>query len=117
MPPDTLDTLRQVNEYLRSALLNLRPERKHCSAIQPRDFHEILGQLMRAAETLRQPPVNGATAAALQDEALEYRRNLEKLKQFLPDLQISLLAERSRLETARSHAAAASAWAQARKGQ
>ena len=117
MPPDALDTLRQVNENLRSALLNLRPEKKHCSTIQPQDFSDILTQLFRAAESLRQSPANAQTAAALNQESLEYRRNLEKLKQFLPDLQIRLLAERSRLETARSHAAAAAAWAQARKGQ
>jgi hypothetical protein len=117
MLPDALDTLREVNENLRSALLSLRPERKHCSTIRPQDFSDILNQLLRAAESLRQSPANAQTAAALHQESLEYRRNLENLKQFLPDLQIRLLAEKSRLETARSHAAAAAAWAQARKSQ
>ena len=56
MPPDALATLRQVNDNLRSALLCLRPERKHCSALRPQDFSDLLSQLLRAAECLRRPP-------------------------------------------------------------
>lgn len=115
MPPDAVETLRQVNESLRSALLRLRPERKHCSSIRPRDFSDILSQLLRAAECLRRVPPYSEGAAALEKESLEYRGNLEKLKHFLPDLQVRLLAEKSRLETARTHVAAAAAWARASK--
>ncbi|MGB8014258.1 MAG: hypothetical protein WCF68_21795 [Terriglobales bacterium] len=115
MPPDALATLRQVNDNLRSALLCLRPERKHCSALRPQDFSDLLSQLLRAAECLRRPPAHPEAAAALEKEALDYRGNLEKLKRFLPDLHLRLLAEKSRLETARTHVAAAQAWAQARK--
>ena len=114
MPPDTLETLRQVNENLRSALLRLRPERKHCSSIRPQDFSDILSQLLRAAECLRLLP-HSESAAALEKESFEYRSNLEKLKHFLPDLQVRLLAEKSRLETARNHVASAAAWARANK--
>jgi hypothetical protein len=115
MPPDPLETLRQVNEYLRSALLRLHPERKHCSAIRPQDFSDILSQLLRAGECLRGRLASSETNAALERESLEYRGNLEKLKQFLPDLHGRLLAEKARLETARTHVAAAAAWAQASK--
>jgi hypothetical protein len=115
MPPDPLETLRQVNEYLRSALVRLRPERKHCSAIRPQDFSDILSQLLRAAECLRCLPADSNVAAALEKESLEYRGNLGKLKHFLPDLYGRLLAERARLETARTHVAAATAWARASK--
>jgi hypothetical protein len=117
MPPDSLETLRQVNENLRSALLRLRPERKHCSSIRPQDFSDILSQLLRAAECLRrpEPPTHSKATVALEKESLEYRSNLEKLKHFLPDVQVRLLAEKSRLETARTHVATAAAWAQARK--
>lgn len=121
MPQDALETLRQVNENLRSALLRLRPERKHCSSIRPQDFSDILSQLLRAAECLRHPesPANPEAAlmieAALKKESLEYRSNLEKLKHFLPDVQVRLLAEKSRLEIARTHVATAAAWVQARK--
>ncbi len=115
MPPDALETLRQVNEYLRSALLRLHPDQKHCSAIRPQEFSDILTQLLRAAECLRVRLASSEAHAALETESLEYRGNLEELKQFLPDLQGRLLAEKSRLETARAHVAAATAWAQASK--
>jgi len=113
MPPDALDTLRQVNADLRSALIRLRPERTHCSTIRAQDLSDLLSQLVRAAESLRRPPAQSQRAAVFQKESLEYLRHLEKLKQFLPDLQGRLLAEKSRLETARTHVAAAAAWARA----
>ncbi|MGD0791570.1 MAG: hypothetical protein ABR920_07345 [Terriglobales bacterium] len=115
MPPDALETLRQVNDNLRSALIRLRPERKHCSTIRPQDFSDILSQLLRAAECLRRLPPHSEAAAALEKESLEYRGNLEKLKHLLPDLHGRLLAEKSRLETAQNHVAAATAWARASK--
>lgn len=108
MPPVAIETLREVNDNLRAALLRFRPERRHCSSIRPQDFSEILSQLLRAAECLRQPRAP-EEALAFEKEALDYRRNLEALKRFLPDLHLRLLAEKSRLETARRHVAAASA--------
>ncbi len=118
MSPDALETLRQVNHNLRSALIRLRPERKHCSTIRPQDFSDLLAQLLRASECLASGSLKQRTSAsataALKQETLEYRQNLEKLKHFLPDVHVRLLAERSRLETARNHLAAAAAWAQAR---
>ena len=120
MPRDALETLRLVNENLRSALLRSgrrrsSAERKHCSSIRPQDFSDILSQLLRAAECLRRLPAHSEGAAAFEKESLEYRGNLEKLKHFLPDLQVRLLAEKSRLETARTHVATAAAWARANK--
>jgi hypothetical protein len=117
MPPDAVKTLHQVNENLRFALLRLRPERKHCSTIKPQDFSDILSQLLRASDCLRRQPLQSSQSetAALQKESLEYRGNLEKLKHFLPDVHCRLLAEKSRLETARTHLTAASAWARANK--
>jgi len=114
MPADTLETLRQANDNLRSALIRLRPEHKDCSTIRPQDFSDILSQLLRAAECLRQPAPSNA-GAALEKESLEYRSNLEKLKQFLPDLHGRLLAEKARLEDAQTHAATAAAWVRASK--
>jgi hypothetical protein len=112
---DTLETLRQVNENLRAALIRFRPERKHCSKIRAQDFSELLSQLRRASECLRLLPPHPEAAAAIEKETLEYRSNLQELKRFLPDVQVRLLAERSRLETARNHVAAAAAWAQTSK--
>lgn len=115
MPADSLETLRRANDNLRSALLRLRPEQKHCSSITPQDFFDILSQLLRAAECLRQLQPQSDVGAALERESLEYRRNLEKLKQFLPDLHGRLLAEKARLEDAQTHAATAAAWVRASK--
>jgi len=115
MSPDPLETLRQVNDTLRSALTHLRPERKPCSTIQPQDFSALLAQLLRAAECLRHPPAGSEAIAQFAREAREYRSHLEKLKQFLPALHLRLLAEKSRLETARTHVAAAAAWDRVRK--
>ena len=115
MPPETFDTLRQVNDNLHSALIRLHPEQKHCSTITPQDFSDILSQLLRAAECLRYLPAQPEAAVALEKESLKYRSNLEKLKDFLPDLRGRLLAEKSRLESAQTHVAAAAAWARASK--
>jgi hypothetical protein len=113
MPPDALETLRQVNDNLRSALIRLRPERKLCSSIRPQDFSDLLSQLLRAAECLRRQRTQSEASVALEEESLEYRSNLEKLKDFLPDLHGRLLAEKSRLETAQTHVAAVAAWVRA----
>lgn len=115
MPANALETLQQVNDNLRSALVRLRPEQKHCSTIRPQDFSDIMSQILRAAECLRRPHARSEADAALEKETLEYRSNLEKLKDFLPDLHGRLLAEKARLETAQTHVAAATAWARASK--
>jgi hypothetical protein len=114
-PPAALETLRQVNDNLRSALIRLRPERKLCSSIRPQDFSDLLSHLLRAAECLRCQRTQSGASVALEEESLEYRSNLEKLKDFLPDLHGRLLAEKSRLETAQTQVSAAVAWAQASK--
>ncbi len=116
MPSDALETLRQVNESLRTALISLRPEHKDCSSIRAQDFSDLLGEILRAGECLRGAATHPEAAVALEEEALEYRSNLEKLRRFLPDIHGRLLAEKSRLESARTHVAAAAAWVRASKG-
>jgi hypothetical protein len=113
MPPDPLETLREVNDNLRSALIRLHPERKLCSSIRPQDFSDLLSHILRAGECLRRQRPQSEASVALNEESLEYRSNLEKLKDFLPDLHGRLLAEKSRLETAQTHVAATAAWARA----
>lgn len=132
---EAIGTLRQINSALRSALLRLRPERKLCSAITPQDFSDLVRQLKRARECLRLFPSHATVAPAIEKEAIEketmvrekieeeafekeifeYRENLQQLKRSLPDVQLRLLAERSRLQTARTHAAAAAEWERSRK--
>jgi hypothetical protein len=113
---DALEILRQVNRDLRCAMIRLRPEMKHCSAITPQDFSELRSQLRRATECLRRSPLGSEAAAAFKKESLVYRSNLEQLKRFLLDVYARLLAEKSRLEAARTHATAAAAWGQASRG-
>ncbi len=115
MTPDALETLRQMNDNLRSALIHLRPERKLCSSIRPQDFSDLLSTILRAAECLRHQRAHAESSVAFEKESFEFRRNLENLKDFLPDLHGRLLAEKSRLETAQTHVAAAAAWTQASK--
>ena len=50
MTLDKLQTLRQVNENLRSTLHRLRPEQTHCTTIQPQDFADLLNEIVRAAD-------------------------------------------------------------------
>jgi len=111
MPTASVETLRAINAYLRGALVSLRPERKHCTAVKPQDFTAILEQLLRAA-TLRD---SSKPSREFEKEILEYRDNLEELKRMLPDLQGRLLAEKARLDTARSHLASTAVWAKASK--
>jgi hypothetical protein len=112
--PDALETpertLSEVNEDLHSWLVRLRPERSSCSSISREGFAAIISQLRRAAACLRGQRTNPA-GPEFEQEARDYRANLERLLQFLPSLQVRLLAEKARLETARTHVASASAWA------
>jgi hypothetical protein len=114
MPPsgplDALGTLRAVNENLRSALVRLRPEQTQCSSIKPEELSALVAELRRAAECVRTPQAQSEATAAL-----EYRRNLDRLRQILPGLHLRLLAEKSQLEAARTQVAAADAWACASK--
>jgi hypothetical protein len=109
-PEDNLAILRAANKHLRLVLIRLRPEQQHCSSIKPEDLSDLRTEIQRAADC-----VQGASlapqASELRNESLEYRRNLEQLKHLLPDLQIRLLAEKSRLEGEKKHVAAAAAWA------
>jgi hypothetical protein len=109
MPDEDLATLRVVNKNLKSALVRFRPEQQHCSAIKSHELSDLRGAILQAADCLRR--ISPQAAPELKNESLEYRSNLEQLKQLLPDFQIRLLAEKSRLEIAKSHVAGTAAWA------
>jgi hypothetical protein len=119
MPPDALETLRQVNDHLRSALIRLRPEQsleqKGGSILRSQGSAGIRREILRAAECLRRSRPHPEAAAAFEKEWLEYRGNLEKLMHILPEAHGRLLAEKLRLQAARNHVAAAAAWARANK--
>src|SRR3954452_21006372 len=106
---DDLATLRVVNKNLKSALVRFRPERQHCSAIKPQELSDLRSTILQAADCVRE--ISPQAVPELKNESLEYRSNLEQLKQLLPDFQVRLLAEKARLEVATSHVAAGAAWA------
>jgi hypothetical protein len=108
-PDDDLATLRAINKNLKSALVRFRPEQQHCSAIKPHELSDLRSAILQAALCVR--GISPQAAPELKNEALEYRNNLEQLQQLLPDFQIRLLAEKSRLEVAKSHVTATAAWA------
>jgi hypothetical protein len=111
MPLDILATLRRANDNLRSALVRFRPERQHCSTLKPRDFSDLCSEILRAADCIRYISQDHQAETELKNESFEYRANLKQLYQLLPDVQVRLLAEKSRIECAQSHVATAAAWA------
>jgi hypothetical protein len=78
-------------------------------------FADLLGEILQGAECLRVAAAQSQTTAFVQ-QTLEYRANLENLRDFLPKLQSNLLAEKSRLETAQIEVAAATEWARTSSG-
>ena len=108
-PDDDLATLRTVNKNLKSALVRFRPERQHCSAIKPQELSDLCSAILQAADCVR--GISPQAVLELKNESLEYHSNLAQLKQLLPDFEVRLLAEKSRLEVAKSHVASAAAWA------
>jgi hypothetical protein len=127
MPSDALETLREVNDHLRSALIRLCPEQRPRQStkqgrkqkggpiLRSQDFSGIRSEILRAAECLRRPRRHSESAAAFEKESREYCTNLERLRHILPLVHGHLLAEKSRLEAARNHVAAVAAWARASK--
>lgn len=113
MMADSLGALREVNRNLRLDMIRFRPEHTHISALSPRDFIDLRAQMSRASHYLRLLPAMTEATDEVRKELREYRRNLEKLKHFLPAVQVRLVSEKSRLIAARTQAAAASNWAQA----
>jgi hypothetical protein len=107
----TLAVLQQTNTSLRSALVRFRSEQEQCSNITAEDFSSLLSEIVHAADCLQHQSAPPEAAEAVKRATLEYRTNLETLKELLPQLQGNLLAEKSRLETAQAHVASAAAWA------
>ena len=103
--------LHETNGKLRQFLEKLSTS-SGAPACLSSDLAAILAQLLRAGEWLREAGPGGDNAA-LQKEIDEYRDNLERLRNLLPDVQAGLLAERARLESERAHLEAASGCARA----
>jgi len=111
-PADAIKLLHYVNGKLRSAIERFLPDRHSCLAIQSDDLSNLLADLVRAGECLREADANFTIPASrLQLEVSEYRSNLEEVERLLPDFYRRLLTEKSRLVEAQQHLDRAADWA------
>jgi hypothetical protein len=104
--------LRAVNHDLRARLGRLHGGAGRPPAIALTEFTDLLAQLLRARDYLRNqgsPPAE----PELAQEISQYRSHLETLVAVLPSISGRLLAEKARLEAARAHVSKAAAWARA----
>ncbi len=115
MPASTAESLRLINDKLCAVLSVWQSKPGEPSTFTPTVFTALLAELHRAAELLGGVSSSAAPDPQLEDEISDYRRNVQQLEIALPKIQGRLLIEKARLENARSHLAAASAWAEARK--
>jgi len=75
----------------------------------PQQMAGLLSELMRAGGWLRVLPKE--REPELEQALSEYRRNVERLRQFLPAIHETLLKERARLEQQRARVESAAEWA------
>jgi len=109
----TARTLATANRHLRAGLARLLPEPSPSAPLHPKDFSDLLMELLHAGACLRSIPLGRAPDADLQDALSEYRSLVERLAQILPHVHGRLLTEKARLQLARAHVTATAAWARA----
>jgi hypothetical protein len=81
--------------------------------VKRQDLEDLLAEIMHATEWLRDVARHTPIDTELAREVSDYRRSVEQLQQMLPAMHARLVKEKARLEAARTHLAAAAAWAQA----
>ncbi len=115
MSSSPVESLRIANGNLRAGLARLQPEPNSPCLLTPEDLCDLHAMVSYAASCRRSLASDGVPDGELEKEIREYRSNLEKLAEVLPSVQGRLLAEKARLQSARSHVTATNAWAQASK--
>jgi len=105
--------LHESSNTIRRVLHELLPQASENTphAATPQQMSDLLSQLMLAGQRLRALPAQ--RDGKLEQEISEYRQEVERLRSLLPSIQVSLLAERARLERERERLNGAAAWAQA----
>jgi hypothetical protein len=103
--------LRETNTRLRFWLDNLAPDQPCSNPSTLRLISGLLSELLHAGEWMR-AELPAERDWQLQAELGEYRHNLERLRDQMPAIHSSLLAERARLEAERSRIESAMEWAQ-----
>jgi len=114
MSGSRVQELRAINHNLRLRISRLRQATQNPPALTAKDLGDVLADLIRAADHLREIS-RSAVDADQQQEISEYHSHVKALSEFLPSVQGRLLAEKARLDSARTHVARASAWAEASK--
>ena len=115
MPAPATQGLQVINARLRAVLADWQTTSGEPASLKTPVLADLLEDLRRAAEWLRAIPPNSPPDDELAREISEYRNHVQQLQQILPAIQARMLAEKARLESARSHLAAAAAWADGRK--
>lgn len=113
MSSTATEVLRTANVNLRAGLARLSPEPNASIPLSPTDLSGLLVQLLSAGQCWRSFPLRSAPDAEQEKAISEYRSTVEQLSEILPRIHGRLVTEKARMEIARAHLAAASAWAQA----
>jgi len=108
--PGLAQDLHETNNRLRFWLDSLVLDRAEPALTKPEQMSGLLSELLRAGEWLR-AGLPQEKDAELEAEIGEYRRNVERLREYLPQIQHQLLKERARLEGERTQIQSAVEWA------
>jgi hypothetical protein len=115
MSEPIVEGLRLINRKLGIVLARWEAETMDAASILPQVLTDVLTELHNAARWLGMITPGSVPGPELEKEIAEYRSNAGKMEQVLPRVQGRLLAEKARLEGARSHVEAAAAWAEGRR--
>ena len=112
--PLCLENLRGTNHRLSFWLDSMVAQPGRPSGATPEHISALLSELLRAGAELRVEPMPPrGHDPELDREVAQYRRHVERLRDFLPSLHSHLLAERARLEAQRARVRSAAEWARA----
>jgi len=106
--------LRDTNQRLRDWLDSTISASGQLAAATPDCITALLAELLHAGARLREQtiPAKGIDPE-LDGELVQYRHNIERLRDILPSIHSQLLVERARLEAQRARVRSAAEWAQA----
>jgi hypothetical protein len=106
-----LQPLRDTNRRLKFCLDGIAVKHE-AEVVTPEQMGTLLSDLLAAGASLRaQPLPEAGYDRELENELAEYRRQVERLRDLLPSIHRTLLAERARIERQRSRLQSASEWA------
>jgi hypothetical protein len=103
------ESTRRLSRWLDSLQLPSSFSDNETHAATPEQMSGLLSELLQAGEWLRARP--GQTDAGLEAEVAEYRKQVVRLRQFLPSIHAALLKERASLERERQRVKSAGEWA------